>query len=401
MPKSKPLGWPDLMTAKRLSSGTVSYYWSPPTRARKAGCPIPAEALGSDFGQAKKRCDDVLNPHYRAWLSDGEALSLTTPTRGTFDWMASVYKRSPRYSQLPAETRSSYDRMLRLVSGLALKNGGQFGSLSLASITPGAADKLFERLKVHPSGGERIRTAILAMRVCQRAWNVARRSESKLIPSDNPFQKMGLSYRAKKTRLFVHADLLKFVEAADSTGEMSIGTAAMIAFYWLQRQTDVIGRLAWSNYRPTENPDIVRIFHHKTGEVVDMPLYDTDRSPLWPELMERLDGLTRHGTLIVTRDEPDRFKGVRLPWKKRHFARKVAEIRSLAGINPEVKFMGLRHGGNTEGADANLSDAQLRALSGHRTTAALLRYAQNSMEQRRGGARLRRESRTKGGQSSE
>ena len=25
-----------------------------------------------------------------------------------------------------------------------------------------------------------------------------------------------------------------------------------------------------------------------------------------------------------------------------------------------AKFMGLRHGGNTEGADANLTDAQLR-----------------------------------------
>jgi cytochrome c553 len=63
--------------------------------------------------------------------------------------------------------------------------------------------------------------------------------------------------------------------------------------------------------------------------------------------------------------------------------------------------MGLRHGGNTEGADANLTDAQMRALSGHLTTAALLRYAQTSTQQRRVGARLRRNARTKGGQTSE
>ena len=81
--------------------------------------------------------------------------------------------------------------------------------------------------------------------------------------------------------------------------------------------------------------------------------------------------------------------------------RHVARIKAAAGIDPEIKFMGLRHGGNTEGADANLSDAQMRALSGHRTTAALLRYAQTSTQQRRVEARLRRNARTKGGQTSE
>ena len=134
---------------------------------------------------------------------------------------------------------------------------------------------------------------------------------------------------------------------------------------------------------------------------MDLPLYDDDGTALWPDIMDRLDNSDRHGTLIVTRDTADRFKGVRLPWKKRHFLRHVATIKTAAGIDPEIKFMGLRHGGNTEGADANLSDAQMRALSGHRTTAALLRYAQTSTQQRRVGARLRRNARTKGGQTSE
>jgi hypothetical protein len=106
---------------------------------------------------------------------------------GTFDWMVATYKVSPKYTNLPAETRSSYDRMLNMVSVLPLKDGRAFGSLMLASITPGAADKLHERIKVNPKGGERIRTAVLAMKVCQRAWNVARRSEPKAVPSDNPF----------------------------------------------------------------------------------------------------------------------------------------------------------------------------------------------------------------------
>ena len=115
----------------------------------------------------------------------------------------------------------------------------------------------------------------------------------------------------------------------------------------------------------------------------------------------RLDASDRHGTLIITRDEPDRFKGVRLPWKKRHFLRTVAKIRKAAGIDPEIKFMGLRHGGNTEGGDADLTDAQLRALSGHKTANMTQLYTKRTVQQRREAARKRRDSRTKVGQLSE
>jgi hypothetical protein len=60
MPRPKPAGWPELMTAKRLSTGVTAYYWAPPTRAKKAGYEVTSEALGNDYGEAKKRCDDVL-----------------------------------------------------------------------------------------------------------------------------------------------------------------------------------------------------------------------------------------------------------------------------------------------------------------------------------------------------
>jgi hypothetical protein len=85
----------------------------------------------------------------------------------------------------------------------------------------------------------------------------------------------------------------------------------------------------------------------------EMPLYDVDGTALWPELMERLDSAPRRGTLIVMRDKPDRKRKSYLPWKEDYFRHRVS----------------LRHGGNTEGADAGLSDAQLRALSGHKMIA--------------------------------
>jgi hypothetical protein len=401
MSRRKPNGWPKLMVAKKLSGGAVAYYWSPPTWAKERGCRVTSEALGTDYAEAKRRCDDVLNPQFDAWRTGVQTPNVERAIAGSFDWMVCIYKSSPRYSNLPAKTRRSYDAVLRLISSHTLKDGRSFGCLPLRSITPGAADRLFVRIKERPGGGERVRTAVLAMRICQRAWNVARRDQPNAVPATNPFEKMGLSYKARPTRPFTHDELVRFVRAADAEGEPSIGTAAMIAFYWLQREGDILARLSWTDYRPTDAPGTVRILHHKTRELIDLPLFDEDATPLWPELVARLESTPRYGTLIVTRDHPDAHRKVHLPWTEDYFRHRVAEVRAVAGIDPDAKFMGLRHGGNTEGADAGLTDAQLRALSGHRTANMTVIYARETMRQRQVGARKRLEARTKRGDLSE
>jgi integrase len=398
MRRRKPLGWPSYMVPRPLKSGATGFFWVPPTWAKKKGCTLKCEALGNNYAEAKKRCDELLNPQFVAWRK-GEKIAPSSNhgALGTFDWMVTVYKSSPQYEKLLPKTRKDYDSALRLVSQYTLKNGRSFGTLDLKSITPGAADHLFAKLKKRTGGGERVRTAILSVTVCKRAWNVARRSKPTLVPSLNPFQKMELEYHPKTTRAVTHAELLRFVKAADAEGESLIGTAAMIAYYWLQREEDILTRLSWSHYRPTDAPNIARIFHHKTGELVDMPLHDEDGTALWPELMERLDAAAKHGTLIVTRDRLDRQRKVHLPWKQDYFRHRVAEIREVAGIDFDVKFMGLRHGGNTESGNADLTDAQIRALSGHKTSAMTALYTKATMQQRRAGARKRLEERTKGG----
>jgi hypothetical protein len=407
------------MVAKRLKSGATAYYWGVPTWTKKKGCTLGSEALGNDYAIAKQRCDEVLNPQFDGWLAGNspKAIMSDRPAVGTFDWMVSIYKTLPKYTRRPEKTRKSYDNALRLISQHRLKDGRLFGSLSIASIKPATADVLFDKLRivqepildgvgrpVISNDGtpvmrtrERTRTAVLAMVCCRTAWNWARRDKPEIIPASNPFAGVDMGeYKAKPTRPVTHAELLGFVRAADERGKSSIGTAAMIAFYWLQRETDIIGRLSWTqHYRPAENPNTARIFHHKTGELVEMPLYDEDGTVLWPELMARLDPATRRGTLIVMRDQPDRRRKTYLPWKEDYFRHCVADIRAAAGIDPEVKFMGLRHGGNTEGADADLTDAQLRALSGHRTATMTILYARQTMKQRREGARKRLVARSK------
>jgi hypothetical protein len=302
------------MVTRRLADGSIAYYWVAPTWAVKAGYFIRSEPLGTDYGEAKRRCDELLNPTFAEWRGrGGTSAPLGQAAIGTFDWLVGVYKSSPKYSSKSEKTRRDYDAVLNLISQHVLKDGRTFGSLALKSITPGVADRLYERLRVKADGTERTRTAILAMRVAQRAWNVARRDKPDHVSFENPFAKMGLSYSAKPTRPVSYDEPMRFVAAADASGEGSLGTAAMIAFYWLQRQKNILTRLTWKHYRPADAPNKVRIFHHKTGEVVDLPLYDQDGSPLWPEIMERLDAAPHLGTLIVTRDQPDLRRKVHLP----------------------------------------------------------------------------------------
>ena len=122
----------------------------------------------------------------------------------------------------------------------------------LASFHSGASP-LGQRTEIHEQllvtgNKHRQRTAKLAMDVCRRAWGVAYRSFPTIVPAQNPFSKMGLSYKPLKTR-GTFEELNSFVAKADELGYRSLGTAALIAFWWLQREEDIFLRLGWSHYR--------------------------------------------------------------------------------------------------------------------------------------------------------
>jgi hypothetical protein len=108
------------------------------------------------------------------------------------------------------------------------------------------------------------------------------------------------------------------------------------------------------------------------------------------------------------RDKADRKGKVHLPWATsatnpvRHVQRIVAKIRDAAGLPSEITFTSFRHGGHTDAADAGLTDAQIRARSGHKTAAMISVYAKETKAQRLAGARMRLEARrTKRGNLSE
>ena len=152
-------------------------------------------------------------------------------------------------------------------------------------------------------------------------------------------------------------------------------------------------------YRPADQPDHILAWHHKNRktEKIAIPLFDTDGTPLWPEMMSRLDGVKRTGTLVVMRDNPDRRKKIHLPWMMRYVQAEVRRICRAASLPDDLTFTSFRHGGHTDGADSGLTDAQMRALGAHKSTAALLRYAKDTETQRQIAGRKRLKSRTERG----
>jgi len=305
--RKKSPGWPQYLEQKRSGRG-LRYFWNAPSWARKRGYSVKSEPLGADYTAAKARCDDYLNPMFEAWRTGGDAKRIAPA--GSVDWMFAEYKGSKKYTKLPARTRSGYDRAMGDVADYILKDGRRVGELHVKSVNAEFVDKIYDKLKIGPDGTPRNRSALLSITVCKLAWNVVHRNKPAIVPEVNPFKGVDIDYEPKHNRAATLAELMQFVRAADKDGTLSIGTAALLAFYWLVREEDIFTRMAWSDYRPGEQPNHVLVWHHKNRKSakIPLPLLDVDGTELWPEMTARLDGMTRTGTLIVMRDNLTRAR---------------------------------------------------------------------------------------------
>jgi hypothetical protein len=170
----------------------------------------------------------------------------------------------------------------------------------------------------------------------------------------------------------------------------------------LQRQEHVFGAFEISHYRPNERPNSVKIVHPKNGEEAWWPLFDETDDPLFPELMAELDAIkaTMVSGLVFRRDHEHRKSRTQLPWMTerkdlRYLRTVVKQIVAEAELRSELSFTSFRHGGFTEGADSDLTDAELRAAARHRSPHQLPTYAKRTRKQLIAGSKKRREERTK------
>ena len=215
------------------------------------------------------------------------------------------------------------------------------------------------------------------------------------MPALNPFSKIGLVDVSEPTPTATFDELQLFVAACDTAGRASIGTAALIAWEWLQREEDIFGTFSAEYYRLKSHPEAVRVLHEKTGAEAWFPLFDEARDAsarlvgtkqLYPVLQARLDALKaeRISGLMLVRDWVDRGAKRPLPWPTEKsdlsFLRhEVKDLIRAAGLRDELTFTSFRHDGMTEGGDAELTDRELLAQSRHTTTKVLPLYTKMTM----------------------
>jgi hypothetical protein len=391
---------------RRLKSGALAYYFTISTKARKAGCTMQNEALGTDYNAAVLRAETVLLPAFDAWLK-GDVAAPSSPSVaaiGTLDWLFADYRADDRFKKLDGKTKRNHENGFKLVGGHALKDGRRLGQVKVAAIDTAVTDPLYEALLPVKDAdgnviGERRTTVNHAMKSCRRAWNiVARRNPGKL-PIVNPFSTMGLRSSDRETPTATYAELQTFRTKAIEMGLQSLATGALIGWEFLQREVDIFATFTAAHYRPKEHPDMVRVIHHKTKEQNYVPLFK-DGVALYPELMAELDALKRDRVgLMLCRDWGDRG-----PWPTwptpdapdfTHLSRKVKEVIRAAELRDELSFTSFRHGGFTETGDAGLTDREIMAQGRHKSVKVLPRYVKRSTDQVANGAQKRRASRTK------
>jgi len=253
---------------RKPTKGGWAYFFNVPTWARKAGCPVNNEPLGTDYAAAVERAEMILLPAFDSWRSGGatDAPKPEIARVGTLDWVFAEYRADRRYTKLDARTKRNHEVGFRLVGRYLMRDGRKLGAVPLVSITTAVTDTLYEKLLIGKDGRERRTTVNHAMKTCRRAWNIAARRNPGKVPAVNPFARMGLQSSDRETPTATYTELQAFRTRAVEMGLPSLATAALIAWEWLQREADIFGSFDVTHYRPRERPNAVRVVHEKPAK---------------------------------------------------------------------------------------------------------------------------------------
>src|SRR5262245_19539086 len=132
----RPLGWPRYMVERRLSDGSIAYYWRVRARDRAAGFPIDSEVLGADYVTAIDRAK-TLNAHYDSWRQGRHLVKDLdqNPRFGSVGWLFEHYRQSRAFERVSERSRPGYLRALRRIEDLPTRTGAKLAELAVASIS--------------------------------------------------------------------------------------------------------------------------------------------------------------------------------------------------------------------------------------------------------------------------
>jgi hypothetical protein len=375
---------PRHVISKLLASGQTGFYYNVPSKYRKMSCPVPNQPLGTDLARASTRAE-TLNGLFDEWVRFSRGLPVTSPSAprvGTIEWLFREYKQSKAYTEkVKPRSRKDYEWAMREFCGTATKKGDLLGSRPIKSVTPLAADRIYDRLTVG-SKGPRLRTAEKIVLLCRKAWRVVHRLHPREFDRDipNPWLGVTMTTRVKQIKpAATREQVYIFANGCVERGEFECAAVAVICFEWLQRPENVLaGHIKWSGYRTSPNPTI-QVEHHKTGAIVAHPL--EERLPdgsvvrFYEDAEKILSHLKRRGIPMILREIED---GNAKPFSFSGMQKIVQRMRKDIGLPSEFTLDACRHGGMTELEEAELTEGQGRALSAHRTRESYAGYAKRT-----------------------
>jgi hypothetical protein len=392
----RDIDWPRYMKRKCLRNGGVAFYWQPHARDVAAGFTLHSEPLGKDFAVARDRAAK-LNAHLDAWRTgQGTPEGIDSGARfGSIDWWIESYTRTEAFTKLSVRSQQDYREALQRLADLptntvdkATGRVVRVGELPASSLSPAAVDRIYKALRKE---GTVTRQANYVIDVARKAWRIVARqypghfmvpvetAQGRTLVALNPFQGLERVHSKGTTIPATREQAWALAQALSDIGHHALGAAALIAYEWHQRPENIIaGHLTWTDYRPSDRPKEVRIFHHKTGEHLWLPLeYDGER--LYPELEDWLSRLPRLGVPIVLLKAQ---RGGARPYSESYADHLVQKARKSARLPDHVTLAACRHGGMTELGDAEITEQGIMALSGHRTPHAARIYVKRTEKQR-------------------
>ena len=297
---------------KHLRNGQVkTYYYHRLTRRRIHGEPGTPEFLESY--------------HAAARANDG-------PQRGTLAAIIHDYRRSPEFASLAPRTRRDYDGLLEHIRQ-------EFGDAPFAVLE----DRRFRSIALK----ERDRIAEKSPRHADYFWAVLRRVLSWAVDRGQLARNIctggGKLYRPDRRALIWTAE---HVTAFMREAAPELQLALLLALYTGQRQGDLLA-LHWNAW----DGEALHLRQQKTGAEVMIPAV----SPL----RDALASAPRRAVSILTTTRG-------LPWRPDGFRTAWNRTSRRAGIKG-LTFHDLRGTCLTMLAEAGCTDAEIAAISGHKT----------------------------------
>lgn len=363
---------------KKLASGKTAFYWNCPTAYRKAGCPFLSAPLGTDLSPAElSEAARIWNERLDDWREGRFRIEDDISSRhGTVDWLVDAYLKHDSFLERVAEfSRPDYKRVLDRVCDIEITGAqgqtARVGGLKVLQIGVSTAEKIYHAFCDQGA----MRTSEKVVTYCKAMWKRMRPHHPEQFRPDTPNPWEGVTVRRRDKAVKGYADRATtylFAKAAISEGSPELAAAAILAFEWLLRPSNIgAGWAAWTGYRGESQPDKIIIRHRKNGEVAIHPLQYVDEAGnvvlLYADAEGILAQVPRRGTSIVAKPDGTLYGDGTL------LSQKVREIADKVGLTA-FTLDAARHGGITELEEAGLTEGEGRALTKHRTASAYRRY---------------------------